>query len=194
MEKIIWIIAIFIGINNFCFSQEETIKESNKIVQKNMETIIYIHPVSGIYTSSIDAEQMGVCLYLTIENPLNLSQSLIIKPSAWINVREFKLFGKPDRYTRLGSDIGLRSYFNKKGAGGYSQLQMGVFHIRNVTENTNNIGFDAMIYFGYSKKKTSKSSIFFDVGLGCNFGTNPILSIENFLIVPDINIGIGFKL
>ena len=190
MEKTIWIIAIFISVNNFCFSQEETIKETNKIVHKNMETIIYIHPVSGIFISSMGT---GVYLYLTIENPLNLSQSLVIKPSAWINVPEFQMFGShPDHYTRLGSDIGLRNYFNKKGAGYYSQWQIGVFNIRNVTENTNDIGFDAMIYFGYSKK-TSKLSIFFDVGLGNNFGTNSILFMD-FFVISDINVGIGFKL
>ncbi|MCL2039962.1 MAG: hypothetical protein FWG85_05995, partial [Bacteroidetes bacterium] len=67
IKRIISIIVIFIAANTFCFAEEN---EQNEMIE-NMETIVYIHPISGIFISSISAFQgEGVYLYLTIENPL----------------------------------------------------------------------------------------------------------------------------
>ena len=203
IKRIISIIVIFIAANTFCFAEEN---EQNEMIE-NMETIVYIHPISGIFISSISAFQgEGVYLYLTIENALSLSNSLIIKPSAWINVSEFTIFGKAPKLYRFGSDIGIRHYPNKKGKGFYMQGQIGVFHVSRMKEGyyfydygcqcslyTNetyvsyDFAADVMGYVGYSWK-FSKWSMFLDFGFG--FGDNLHLSGD---AIPDINFGVGLK-
>jgi len=210
MKKIFLTIAIFITVNNYCFSLEEipittSATEQNTVNQKdNLKTVIHFHPIT-LFTSIpelVSDESPSGLYYLTIEKPLNLSNSLIIKPSLVLNVKPITLpimsFGKrnDDIYFRLGSDIGLRHYVNKNGQGVYKQGTVGVFFIENRIDNSSFMGIDIMGNLGFSKKYKTLT-IFFDIGLGVG-NSNVMMKdrnegIRDVSIIYDINFGLGFK-
>ena len=203
MKKIILISMIFIAARGFCFAEgNEIVKQDTLIEKNNMKTVIYFHPFLTLTSFSIAMDNLvnnwnenpPIFLYLTIEKPLSLSNSLIIKPSAWVNVSKISMYKSNYEVDnlRLGCDIGLRNY-DKKGEGFYAQGQVGLFCIHNLSEKYNNFGADIMGYFGWSWK-FSTLSIFFDIGLGCGYGTNPIVAPKKFTTLADTNFGVGFKL
>ena len=198
MKKIFLTIAIFITVNNFAFSQEEipittsaTVKK--KVKKDNMKTVIHFHPMTlfmSIPASVLEESPMG-WFYSTIEKPLDLSNSLIIKPSLWLNVSPISFYGKNDEFSRFGSDIGLRHYSNKNGEGFYLQAQCGVFFIENRNNSNSFVGIDIMGYLGFSKKFKTQT-VFFDIGLGIG-NSNVMVQGNDFEGILDINFGLGFK-
>jgi hypothetical protein len=125
---------------------------------------------------------MPLFLYKTLEISLDLSNSLIIKPSLWLKPKKKEEF-------RYGSDIGLRYYFKQKGEGIYTQASVGVFYYCYLSSGWDgSIYYDAMGYLGYSHKFSSVT-IYYDVGIGYMSRRDHILGN----ITGDYNIGIGFK-
>jgi len=170
-------------------------------VQKSAVSI-YMHPVTFFYSI------LGTDLiFLTVEIPFSLSNSLIIKPSL-LNISNH------DAYIfRLGSDIGFRHHLSGKGEGLYLQGQTGVFYYK----RTGFIGdkifsrffdiprkclwLDAMGYVGYSLK-FSRVNVFIDTGVGIIIGidteTGQVKPVKLFgdvgkVFLPDINFGIGIS-
>ena len=204
--KIILTIAIFITVNNFGFSQEEEkpnfpisgdiiveTKEKQETVNEkdNLQTVIHIHPLSLFFANNSD----GICLYLTIEKPLNLSSSLIIRPSFLLDYLDYEFRGaqgwRADDGLRIGSDFGIRYYPSRKGEGFYFQAQAGVFYINNKEKGDKQyLGVDAMGYLGVSKK-LNRLNIFADLGLGYGNSSGGIRS--EFRPILDINIGVGLR-
>jgi len=193
MKKIFLTIAVFITVNNLAFSHEE--KQDTVKAKDNMKTVIHIHPVTlipSLFSSSTNSESF---YYLTIEIPLSLSNSLIIKPSVWINISEkkFLMFRKRDEFSRLGGDIGLLHYPSEKGEGFYLQGQCGAFFVENINTGETHIVGDIMGYLGVSAKR-KRVGFFFDVGVGLG-NSNVMFKERNFESkgVFDINIGLGLK-
>ena len=205
MKKIFLTIAIFSTVNNLVFSQEEQDTVSEK---DNMKTVLHIHPLSSL----------GLWFYLTIEKPLSLSNSLIIKPSFWIDPLNASFFTNGEFIeiermygVRIGSDIGLRHYPSGNGEGFYLQGQGGMFFTR-IAEGCycspapipdgqggyyfpefekqykNYLGGDVMFYLGFSKKYR-KVSWFFDFGVGVGNS----VAIDGITFIPGINFGLGLK-
>jgi len=190
-------IGIPLGAAKLANTQEEqTIKNNNTRVS------VYLHPFSNLLSLSP--------IYLTVETPFSLYNSLIIRPS-FLDISHVD----GDKAFRIGSDIGLRHYLAGNGEGLYLQGQMGIFYFRNNnhyvhdeecgTEEVNKNPFyriynipkkslwlDVMGYIGYSLK-FSHISIFIDAGFG------PALAINHEHVElfdelrPDLNIGIGFS-
>ena len=206
MKKIILAAAIFIAINNFCFSQEE---EQETVSEKdNMKTVLHIHPMSLLFSALNSFSNYGFDLnascYLTIEKPLSSSVSLLVRPSVWLNLG-IGIF--TDRtYFRGGSDIGFRFYPSRKGEGLYLQAQGGIFYIKDnflryieypdywYLENKNYVGGDVMGYLGWSKK-WNRHTLFLDFGLGGG-NSNPLIRRNNptdFGPVFDFNFGWGLR-
>jgi hypothetical protein len=154
--------------------------QETAIEQNNTRVSIYLHPVSS-YVSTFGLSP----IYLTVEVPFSLSNSLIIRPSIFdLNRSKRDIF-------RLGSDIGFRHHLAREGEGLYLQGQMGIFYYeRNVINSDGmydpfpsihgplkNIWLDAMGYVGHSFK-FSRVSLFIDVGIG--IGRSDILLDANF--------------
>ncbi|MDR0515703.1 MAG: hypothetical protein LBH25_01500 [Fibromonadaceae bacterium] len=161
---------------------------------------VYMHPVTSVFA------MLGAGpIYLTIEIPFSLSNSLIIKPSL-LNISEHDA-----NIFRLGSDIGFRHHLSGKGEGLYLQGQIGAFYYK----RTGFIGdrifplffdmprkclwLDAMGYVGYSLK-ISHINVFIDTGVGTVMGidteTGQVKPVKLFdgagkVFLPDINFGIG---
>ena len=116
MQKLIITFFLLTSVAN---SQEEQTLEvidmqelKNKIYDDRVS--VYLHPLTLIFSVGNfieDRNRMDIVLYATVEVPLSLSSSLIIRPSYWYN---------PDNI-RLGSDIGIRYYTKEKGKGNYLQ-------------------------------------------------------------------------
>ena len=188
--KAIGILFLFMAIWASDLKSQEVDNKQNTTLKKqgNTRTSVYFHPASLLSTigTNLDEDTYSdaVLLYLTIENPIDLSKSLIMRPSFWnVKGRINELY--LTNAFRFGSDIGLRYYLNEKGDGFYLQGQTGIFFISN-NSGENFVWFDIMGYLGYSKKYAGVS-IFFDVGLGL------LLTGDRFSL-PDINLGIGFPL
>jgi len=174
------------------------------VEQNNTRVSVYLHPATMLFalwgTSPV---------YLTVEFPFSLYNSLIIRPS-YLNISHED---EDDKAFRLGSDIGFRHYLAGKGEGLYLQGQMGVFYFRNnnhicdegcgdvlvfpepfynIYIPKKSIWLDAMGYIGYSLK-FSNVSIFVDAGFGRVLGvsteTRRVKLDDKFW--PDLNIGIG---
>jgi len=183
-------IGIPLGAAKIANTQEEQSAKNN-----NTRVSLYLHPFSNF---------LGIIgfspIYLTLEIPFSLYNSLIIRPS-FLNISHVD----GDKAFRIGSDIGLRHYLAGKGEGLYLQGQMGVFYFRNNnhyihdeecgSEEANKNPFfriynipekflwiDVMGYIGYSLK-FSNISIFIDAGFG------PVLRANK--LWPDLNIGFG---
>ncbi|MDR2553899.1 MAG: hypothetical protein LBC64_00595 [Fibromonadaceae bacterium] len=192
-------IGIPFGVAKLADTQEQSAKNDNTRVS------VYLHPTTML-SALLDLSP----IYLTIEFPFSLYNSLIIRPS-YLNISHED---EDDKAFRLGSDIGFRHYLAGKGEGLYLQGQMGIFYFRN--NNTKcykkcsdvvalpeppfyniyipkkSIWLDIMGYIGYSLK-LSYASIFVDVGFGPILGisteTGRTKLYDEFL--PDLNIGIG---
>jgi len=112
-----------------------------------------------------------LAIYSTIEIPFNLERSLIIKPSLVKGAKEeMGLDDERFRQLKVGSDIGMRTYYYKKGDSFYWQMQAGVFyhdahHLFPEISARNSIWLDIMGYSGYSWK-FSRLSVFADIGIG----------------------------
>ena len=188
-------------------AQEVDNKQDTTLKKQNTRTSIYFHPLTFISTAVLNSDSdsdafLKTFLYLTIENPIDLSKSLIFKPSLLV-FQEFKIFSPSDDIFRFGADVGLRHYADKKGDGFYSQVQTGIFYLYKIgkdnRKNKNGVWFDIMGYLGYSKKY-AKVSIFFDIGMGLGLTSLRDLNIltvpigERSFLLSDINLGIGFSL
>ena len=201
MKKIILISMIFIAASYFCFTEEDgsviEVKQDTVIKKNNMKTVVHFHPCSGIFlnisslASRQKSEETSLFLYATIEKPFSLESSLIIKPSAWINVPIFQLFGDSHYFSRFGSDVGIRHFSSKKGKGFYTQFQAGIFYV-NSRDNyiKYDLAGDVMCYLGYSWKFKKQWNVFIDIGLGV--GSHPIVNAD-FTIITDANLGVGIK-
>lgn len=202
-QKITILIIILIAINNFCFAEEVITKE----ITHDKRVSVYWHPGTiaiSTLTLMLDGyhgNRASFILYTTIEKPLSLSNSLIIRPSIIYNSKHSFL-----KSGRVGSDIGMRYYPSEKGKGLYIAGQTGLFyyaipdkypwnHIDNKQEYIpaeKKMWFDAMGYIGVKTKR-----IYFDVGVGfSNIKTDDderglfIPNNSNFLF--DINFGVRF--
>ena len=175
--------------------------------EDNTKVSVYIHPISLLLNT-----WFSNAIYSTVEIPLSLSNSLIIKPSFLREDLDRSIF-------RLGSDIGIRHYLNGKGKGFYLQEQIGIFYYKLNRDDDcscddaqsdeycecpdtsgpflpfpsvplkNYLWFDVMGYFGYSWK-FSYVSIFTDIGIGVVMGINDKSNSLSFYPLPDINIGL----
>jgi hypothetical protein len=186
----ICIILLIISIS--CANAQETTE-----MQDNARVSVYIHPLalfSIIFNTTVTA------IYSTIEVPLDLSSSLIVKPSFLSEDTDLVLF-------KLGSDIGMRHYLFGKGEGLYLQEQIGIFYYKceNVSVDdtyfailalhpTNVKGFllDAMGYLGYSLKFPTVS-VFADIGFGFAITEKSVIDPRHLRLypLPDFNLGIG---
>ena len=197
MKKFLILIAMAIT-TQIANAQENILKEQSITENKydNTRTSIYFHPTALIAGAATDA----FLLFSTIEVPMNLFRSVIIKPSVCYisaQVNDFDL-NLEDPF-RIGTDIGIRFYPGEKGDGLYLQAQAGVFCLfakeneydyytwSTKTKRINKFWLDVMGYVGYSKKY-SRFSISIDAGLGIEF-----ITMERELI-GDVNLGIGFPL
>ncbi|MDR2583917.1 MAG: hypothetical protein LBC75_10595 [Fibromonadaceae bacterium] len=166
---------------------------------------IYFHPLSLTVNLFNTEEEDLTVIYSTIENPFNLSRSLIVKPSLLMERNiDITLF-------RLGSDIGIRHYVRGKGKGFYLQEQIGIFYYKNKNvrsdddvyspilvfypANTESFLLDVAGYLGHSWKY-AKLSVFADIGFGAAIADNNIIDPKRFRFYPfiDINLGIGISI
>ena len=134
-------------------------------------------------------------LYTTVEVPLSLSNSLIIRPSLFYN-SEYKFL----YVGRLGSDIGFRHHPNKKTEGFYLQGQAGIFYMFDLDHYPNGkkqnfMYCDIIGYIGYSAKSYSGVRMFIDFGIGIATEKMSMIPFapESYLI-RDFNLGIGIPL
>jgi len=174
-------------------------EEQNNLFDSRVS--IYFHPLSATFILvGILAKAPPPYFYATVEVPINLSTSLIIRPSYWdgINIiKEIPILSTPYLGKRLGSDIGIRYYSSK---GSYRKVQIGLFYYK----ERRNYGsgmfgsikghdavygwFDVMGYIGNKEVWGSNNRMFYDIGLGyANIGGRSYLSY-------DINFGVGFPL
>jgi len=196
MKKIFLTTAIFIAINNFCFSQEEA---KNEIVkQKDYSVAVHIHPLTLINSVLSDKANYSHYIYTTIEIPYSSKNSFIIRPSIWdCIIREcFSFFGGGScnqNLYRVGTDLGIRYYPPNKQEfkqNFYMQGTVGVFHRKYedygfyydanwnqhyglTPESESFLEADIMMYIGGSiKPKKTNLSILVDIGIGV--GTHPM--------------------
>jgi len=193
-------IKIFISFILLIISIPYANTQEAAVEQNNTRVSVYLHPVT-MYYALLELSP----IYLTVEIPFSLYNSLVIRPS-YLNISH----GEEEAF-RLGSDFGFRYYLTGKGEGLYLQGQMGVFYFRDnlcccacgvpfvypepfyftMSISSKSLWLDAMGYIGYSLK-FSNVSIFIDAGFG------PMLLITKFVrkeldegLLLDLNIGIG---
>ncbi|MCL2039948.1 MAG: hypothetical protein FWG85_05920 [Bacteroidetes bacterium] len=176
--------------------------EQNIIENKNdnTRTSIYFHPAALITGAANDA----LLLFSTIEAPINLFRSVIIKPSicyiSGYNEYAYDFDLHLEDPIRIGTDVGMRFYPGEKGDGLYLQTQIGLFVVfaKEYTwgyneyydlkfKRTNKFWLDVMGYIGYAKKY-SRFSVSIDAGVGLEF-----IAMKRELI-GDVNLSIGFPL
>jgi len=204
IKKNIITTIIFIAISNFCFAEEVITNDTTY----DKRVSVYLHPGSLIFSGGeliesknrFNNRKSDIALYLTVEVPLSLSYSLIIRPSYWYDGRSSFIDFVP--IDRKGSDIGIRFFPSEKGKDFYLQGQTGLFFCSDKDsyygKKENYMWFDVMGYIGYSAK-FSNFRLFFDVGYGYSIKNTRKLPNE-FTIwrdnsaIPDINFGIGFAL
>ena len=212
-------IIIFLLLSSVANAQEEqttvgnTQEIQNEIYDKRVS--VYLHPYTVLSLLNLLDETMffGASLYdttnylyATIEIPLSLLYSLIIRPSyldGLIPIKSEIQFLSSDCYygKRLGSDFGIRYYTNKKGKGFYLQGQMGLFyynekeyeatgfwHYEYNTYDKNYMWFDVMGYIGKVWQFGDRFRMFFDAGLGY-----AIIGGSGYP-TRDINLGVGIKI
>jgi len=193
-------IGIPFGSATLANAQEEQAAKND-----NTRVSVYLHPTTML-SALLDLSP----IYLTVEIPFSLYNSLIIRPS-YLNISHK---AEDEKAFRLGSDIGIRNYLAGKGEGLYLQGQIGIFYFRsnnhrcdevcsdavtvpeppfyNIYIPKKSIWLDVMGYIGYSLK-FSNVSIFFDSGFGRVLGisteTGRTKLSDKFW--PDLNIGIG---
>ena len=188
MNEIILLVLVTIYIAN---AQQITQIDNNELLFDKRVTV-HLHPYwTGIsLLGSVSEREAFGFLYSTIEVPLSISNSLIIKPSLWMP--EGKL-------NRIGSDIGLRYYPSEKGKGFYISGTAGLFYYPHPIKiylfsskrtTSEKIWCDVMGYMGYSWKFKNDMRMFIDMGVGHHF-ENPSIQ-TNF--IPDMNFGIGFPI
>jgi hypothetical protein len=169
--------------------------------QDNTRVSVYLHPLFFLLGFS-EEENSVLLIYSTIEIPFNLKQSLIVKPSLAKGAREEEgLYGERFKQLKVGSDIGMRVYYDKRGEGFYWQMQTGVFYydahrlFPEISAN-NSIWLDIMAYSGYSWK-FSNVSIFADIGIGLGSLYGNLYAFDcdgkclSFFPIIDANLGIG---
>jgi hypothetical protein len=163
--------------------------------QDNTRISVYLHPLLFLLCT-LEKENSALMLYSTIEIPLDLERSLIIKPSFVSSAEKLEI------QLKVGSDIGVRTYYNKKGERLYWQAETGAFYFNIDTAQAvvadiranNIIWLDAMAYIGYSKK-FSYVSVFADIGIGLGyllgFEFEGYSQYSGLFPIVDINFGIG---
>jgi hypothetical protein len=186
--------------------------EDNK-EQNNQKISIYLHPYSFILTWMLHQWTIAGTdpipfyrIYLTVEIPLSLSNSLIIQPSLWYSESSghthIEYNGKLiDKMFRLGPGIGFRHFVNGKGDGLYLQAMNDIhyYSIKELDESAYKKGFyaDLLGYLGYSWK-ISGLSVFSDIGIGFIYPVNNssrevIIGFYRKPLTFDFNAGVGFS-
>jgi len=207
---IVFLLIIFISSAN-----AEDVEDDEE--QDNQRISIYLHPgalyyafmVGSIPTIVNAAPIYFYLLYLTVEIPLSLSNSLIIQPSLLYNEHNGNTYmanesngNSIENMFRLGSGIGYRHFVNGKGDGLYLQVMSDFFYysIKEEEESAYKKDFyaDLLGYVGYSWKK-SRLSIFSDIGIGV---VSPSNDLSREVVTPglwknsitfDANFGIGLS-
>jgi len=146
---------------------------------------VYLHPVMLL----VGANAKTLFLYSTIEIPISLYNSPIIKPSVW----------NQEYFSRVGVDLGFRHYPSGRGEGLYLQPQVGAFYLsakdgwsfsldeeESKVEKISGKWLDVMGYLGYAYK-FKYLSIYSDSGIGY-----ACIQSECGLMF-DANIGIGIS-
>ena len=190
---------LVVNVNAQTEQNNETANTQAKQNQEpdNTRTTIYFHPASLIVAG---LQWSSVMLYSTIEKPMSLSTSLIIRPSLW-NINGDDFFSDNDKIFRFGSDVGYRYYLNEKGDDWFIQGQIGLFYFARTYREwgypyygdekvkDNSLWVDIMGYVGRAYK-FKKASIYYNVGIG--YANNPFDDNMNFM--GDINLGIGIPI
>jgi len=170
----------------------------------------------------VDRDDFYHLIYLTIEIPLNLSNSLIIQPSLLYSENATGTFSEYkagtfrfvrrtiEEKSRFGSGIGYRHFLNGKGDGFYLQAMGDIFYysIKVKQENADkevsygdvkkDFYADLLGYVGYSWK-ISHCSIFLDTGVGIvaadkdSRSENVMLGLWKNPITFDVNFGMGIS-
>jgi len=191
---------------------------------------IYLHPGSyffmafgakfDLFPAEPDEHRDDFChlIYLTVEIPLNLSNSLIIQPSLLYSentigtyMSNHKIVGRSIEETyRLGSGIGYRHFLNGEGDGLYLQAMSDIHYYsiklrqenadKEVSSTDVKKGFyaDLLGYIGYSWK-ISPVSIFLDTGVGVvspdkdSSRESVMFGLWKNFITYDANFGIGIS-
>ena len=192
MKKLIIAFFLLISVANAQEEQTPEVINTQEIQNEilfDSRVSVYLHPLSIIGNILIMTDDFftdNLFLYSTVEVPLSLSYSLIIRPSYWYN---------PD-IIRLGSDIGIRYYTDKKSDGFYFQGQMGLFYCSyeiDYGKKENFTCFDIMGYFGLAKK-IANFSMFFDFGIGFASKKDGYIFPSDDGRIFDFNIGVGIPL
>jgi hypothetical protein len=196
--------------------------------QNNQKISIYLHPSSFLFGwmgSDIDIYPTGddiptshfYMIYLTVEIPLNLNNSLIIQPSLWYQEGMTGISGRTyyhqDMVKRLGPGIGFRHFI---GDGLYLQAMSSIYYYSievedggwikdndgiDKYESTYKKGFyaDLLGYLGYSWKGKIICT-FSDIGIGFGYPSNsPTRELSAILfkkqkpLIHDVNFGIGIS-
>jgi len=195
MQKIILLTAMALLFGGAILnSQDTTIIESPKKV-KDYSVAVHIHPMTLI--NLLISQGSLSYIYTTVEIPCSPSYSFMIRPSLWdAKMRGSWSFGSGwwsgggiiyENLYRIGTDLGVRHYTNKKVQDFYVQATLGVFHrtfedwdyppgasylvLQPDSESFWEV--DIMGYIGGSiKPKKTNLTIFCDIGIGV--GTRPI--------------------
>jgi len=97
--------------------------------QKNLRTAFYLHPLPLF----IGAASNMFMFNSTVEIPLNLSNSVVVMPSAWLGNSDgyVEVFDavKYEKLIRIGSGIGMRRYARDRGQGFYLQAIASAYYI-----------------------------------------------------------------
>jgi len=191
MKNAFTCVALLIISISYANAQETAVEKNN------LGLSIYLHPFSTLTCLAFKCP-----IYLTVEVPFSLSNSLIIRPSLLKRSGSETETGSDYDILRVGSDIGFRHHLlgelNEKGEGLYIQGQIGIFYCKaNYSDDywgewdffsfdrRKSLWLDAMGYIGYSFK-FSRMSIFIDIGFG--YGT---IGRARHGELYDFNVGIG---
>jgi len=189
--KILKIVIIFFLCLSVVKAEEKELNE----IDFDKRVSVCFHPLStafSIFSSLHLKDQAIIFFYSTVEVPLSLSYSLIIKPSLWLTLNYGENVSEPN-FFRLGSDIGYRYYMSKEGEGLYLQGQTGIFYI----SDDRPIWFDIMGYIGHSYKLNNGVKIFTDFGVGYSnikYKDRVPFATENSNFIFDINFGLGIPI
>jgi hypothetical protein len=168
---------------------------------------LYIGPLSRVFPLGLLLEEPMLFLSSTIEYPLNGFHALIVNPSIYLSLER----GGGNKYSKLGSGVGIRHFLNGEANGFYLQLMPSVYYGRaakNYLDEDNVYASSTIIdilgYVGYSAKgilcpKCYK--IFFDVGTGYGWSTSSDVPIGPLNlgyaghkgISVDMNLGIEYE-
>jgi len=177
--------------------------------QKNLRPVFYLNPLALFYGAANNMFMFSTAF----EIPLDLGNSVIIQPAAWLgSSNEYIFFGEVEyeKLIRIGSGIGVRRYAYNRGQGFYLQAIASAYYIsaesisyketpdeRSSYENIKSyikvkgmVG-DLIFYVGLAHK-WQNISFFYEVGAGFGYdGTDTYqIGYVNKLVL-SLNVGLG---